>query len=120
MTMSLAVYRVKGHWGALAQSNYSGLRFREPVYRTIRELAMSYFAHYFNTQREKTLRTYSRPVSLHRFDRIGWITAERDVWEIPNFLCTISHTRMLKPGMERSLAKMDDRLYRAGCLGMAK
>ncbi|MGH9594915.1 MAG: hypothetical protein ACRD5L_17620 [Bryobacteraceae bacterium] len=116
----VAVYRAKGRWGALAKSNYSGLRSREPVYRTIRELAMSYFEHYFNPRREKTLRTYSRPVSLRRFDRMGWITAERDVWEIPNYLCGIRHTRMMTPAMERSLARMDDRLYEAGCVGTAK
>lgn len=116
----IAVYRLHGRWGAVAKSNYSGLRSREPVYRTIRELAMSYFEHYFNPRREKTLRTYSRPVSLRRFDRMGWITAERDVWEIPNYLCDISHTRMMTPAMERSLSRMDDRLYQAGCVGTAK
>ncbi len=115
----VAVYRLNGRWGAVAKSNYSGLRSREPVYRTIRELAMSYFEHYFNTRREKTLRTYSRPVSLRRFDRMGWITAERDVWEIPNHLCEINHTRMMTPAMERSLSRMDDRLYEAGCVGTA-
>ena len=66
----LAVYRVDGHWGALAKSDYSGLRSREPVYRTLRELVMSYFEHYYNLAGEKTLRTYSRPVNLARFDRM--------------------------------------------------
>src|ERR1035438_1953757 len=65
----LAVYRSRGHWGAVAKSNYSGLRSREPVYRSLRELVMSYFEHYFNLRREKTLRHYSRPVNLRRFDR---------------------------------------------------
>ena len=65
----LAVYRVDGRWGAVAKSDYSGLRSREPVYSTIRELAMSYFEHFFNPAGEKTLRAYSRPVSLARFDR---------------------------------------------------
>jgi hypothetical protein len=113
----LAVYRVNGHWGAVAKSDYSGLRSREPVYRTIRELAMSYFEHYYNPAGEKTLRAYSRPVNLSRFDRMGWITAERDVWEIPNHLCEIPHSQILTPKMARSLAKMDRRLYKAGRLG---
>jgi hypothetical protein len=113
----LAVYRVNDHWGALAKSDYSGLRSREPVYRTIRELAMSYFEHYYNPAGEKTRRTYSRPVNLARFDRMGWMTAERDVWEIPNHLCDLLHTRILTPRMERGLAKMDCRLYKAGRLG---
>ena len=115
----LAVYRVSGCWGALAKSDYSGLRSREPVYRTLRELVMSYFEHFFNPAGEKTLRTFSRPVNLRRFDRIGWMTREDDVWEIPNHLCDIPHTRLLRPGMDRRLARMDDRLYKAGRLGGA-
>ena len=113
----LAIYRHKGRWGAIAKSDYSGLRSREPVYRTIRELAMSYFEHYYNSKGEKTLRSYSRPVSLRRFDRMNWMTVERHVWEIPNHLCDIPHTKILKPGMERAIARMDERLYRAGRLG---
>jgi hypothetical protein len=114
----LAVYRVRGLWGALAKSDYAGLRSREPVYRTLRELVMSYFEHYYNPAGEKTLRTYSRPVNLARFDSLGWMTAERDVWEIPNHLCDIPHTRIFPPRLARSLARMDRRLYKAGRCGM--
>src|SRR3954465_6787047 len=64
----LAVYRIYGRWGAIAKSDYAGLRSREPVYATIRELAMSYFDHYYNPAGEKTLRAYSKPVNLARFD----------------------------------------------------
>jgi hypothetical protein len=113
----LAVYRLNQRWGAVAKSDYSGLRSREPVYRTIRELAMSYFEHYFNPKGEKTLRTWSRPVDLKRFDKRGWIGAEEDVWYIPEYLCGISHTAILTPKMERALSPMDDRLYKAGRLG---
>jgi len=113
----LAVYRAGGRWGALAKSDYSGLRSREPVYLTIRELVMSYFEHYFNEAGEKTLRAYSRPVNLRRFDRIGWTSREDHVWEIPNYLCDIRHTAIL-PARVR-LARMDRRLYAAGRLGGA-
>jgi hypothetical protein len=113
----LAVYRVRGLWGALAKSDYSGLRSREPVYRTLRELAMSYFEHYYNPAGEKTLRAYSRTVNLTRFDSMGWMTAERDVWEIPNHLCDIAHTRLLPRQTGRDLAHMDHRLFEAGRLG---
>jgi hypothetical protein len=113
----LAIFRQRGHWGAIAKSNYSGLRFREPVYRTLRELAMSYFEHYFNLGGEKTLRTYSRPVNLRRFDRLGWMTAERDVWEIPQYLTTIPHTALLKADLTRRLSRVDARLQAAGRLG---
>jgi hypothetical protein len=115
----MALFRHGGLWGAIAKSNYSGLRFREPVYRTIRELAMSYFEHYFNLQGEKTLRGYSRPVSLKRFDRIGWMTAEEDVWAVPEFLCTIAHSKILPAGRERGLSRVDKRLFNAGRYGSA-
>lgn len=110
----IAVYRVRGFWGAVAKSDYSGLRSREPVYRTLRELVMSYFEHYYNPEGEKTLRTYSRPVNLRRFDKLDWVTREADVWEIPNYLCEIPHRPILKRGMERRIAPMDRRLYEAG------
>jgi hypothetical protein len=113
----LAVYRRDGCWGSIAKSNYSGLRHREPVYRTLRELAMSYFEHYFNLEREKTLRGYSRPIHLARFDAIQWMTAEEDVWAVPEYLCQISHTPLLTRGQIRRLAPVDDRTFAAGLAG---
>jgi hypothetical protein len=117
----LAIFRLRGHWGAVAKSNYSGLRYREPVYRTLRELVMSYFEHYYNLKREKTLRNYSRPVNLRRFDAIAWMTAEEDVWTVPEYLCTIRHTPLLKPGIGGMgvprLGRVDDRLFAAGLVG---
>ncbi|HVN02855.1 MAG TPA: hypothetical protein VMT86_00480 [Bryobacteraceae bacterium] len=113
----LAIFQQNGHWGAIAKSNYSGLRFREPVYRTLRELAISYFEHYYNLAGEKTLRNYSRPVNLRRFDRIGWMTAEDDVWEIPNYLLAIAHIPLLPPRLTRRLNHVDARLQAAGRLG---
>jgi hypothetical protein len=63
----IAVFRRDRHWGAIGTSKFTGLRFREPVYRTLRELAMSYFEHYYNLEGERTLRGYGRPVNLaHR------------------------------------------------------
>lgn len=113
----LAVFRQAGHWGAIAKSNYSGLRFREPVYRTPRELVMSYFEHYYNPSGEKTLRTYSRPVNLARFDRIHWMTSEDELWPLCEHLVKIPHIRLLQKGADRRLARMDDRLYAAGLVG---
>lgn len=114
----LAVYRVNRHWGALAKSDYAGLRSREPVYASIRELVMSYFEHYYNPAGEKTLRTHSRPVNLARFDRsLQWMVTFDEVWAIPEYLCEISHTPILKKPTERNLARMDARLYQAGRVG---
>ncbi len=114
----LAVYKLNEGWGAVAKSDYSGLRSREPVYRTIRELAMSYFEHYFNPKGEKTLRAHSkRPVDLKRFDKRGWITSEEEPWYIAEYLCEVPHADVLAPKMERALSPMDERLYKAGRLG---
>jgi hypothetical protein len=113
----LAIFRQRGCWGAIAKSNYAGLRFREPVYRSLRELAMSYFEHYYNPAGDKTLRTYSRPVNLRRFDRIGWMTAEEDLWPISDYLFSIPHTRLLTSGVVRNLNRMDARLMLAGKVG---
>ncbi len=113
----LAVFRRHNCWGAIAKSNYTGLRFREPVYRTLRELAMSYFESYFNLQREKTLRRYSRPVNLRRFDNIDWMTTEQDLWPISNHLVKIPHTPLLTPTATRALARVDPRVFAAGLVG---
>jgi len=115
----LAIYRVDGHWGAVAKSNYTGCRYREPVYRSLRELAMSYFNLYFNMRRERTLRTFSRPVNLARFDSEHWMTSEEEVWFIPNYLCEIFHYKLLRPEMIKRLRRVDERLFQAECLGKA-
>jgi len=113
----IALYRVNGRWGSIARSNYSGLRFREPVFRTVRDLVLSYVEGYFNLRREKTLRRYSRPFDLSRFDRIGWMTAEEDLWEIPNHLVGIRHHRLLTPAQERSLGSVSRVVFGAGLVG---
>jgi hypothetical protein len=113
----LALFRQHGCWGAIAKSNYAGLRFREPVYRTLRALAMSYFEHYYNPEGEKTLRSYSRPVNLRRFDRIEWMTTAADLWPISDYLFRIPHRRLLAPGAVRRLTRMDARLFAAGKVG---
>ncbi len=111
----LAIFRERGRWGAIAKSNFSGLRYREPVYSTPRELVMSYFEHYFNLRRERTLRGYSLPVNLRRFDRIGWRTAEEAVWDIPIHLTEIKHFNLVAGG--QSFTTVDRRSFLAGTLG---
>ena len=115
----LAVYRERGHWGAIGKSNFSGLRFRAPVYRTLRELALSYFEDYVNLRGERTLRAYSRPVDLARFDRShrGWMTSEDDLWWIAEHLVDVPHARLLTAAMTRNLARVDRRSLEAGLVG---
>jgi hypothetical protein len=115
----IAVFRERGHWGAIAKSNFSGLRFREPVHRSLRELAMSYFEGYINLRGDRTLRAYSRPVNLARFDRAhpGWMTAETDIWWVAEHLVGVRHTPLLTPAMIRHLSRVDQRSLEAGMVG---
>jgi hypothetical protein len=113
----LAIYRVDGHWGAVAKSNFTGCRYREPVHRSLRELALSYFNLYFNLRRERTLRTFSRPVNLTRFDPLHWMTTEKPIWFIVDYLFEIHHYQLLRAGMAKRLHRVDERLFRAEILG---
>ena len=113
----IAVYRTDGCWGAVAKSNYNGLRYRSPVYRTLRELVMSYFEDYYNPAGEATLRAYSRPVLLRRFDSLSWRTAEDHLWNIPRHLFRIPHLPVLRGHAARRRHYIDKRLYHAGLLG---
>lgn len=113
----IAVYRRHGLWGSIARSNYSGLRFREPVFRTVRDLVISYVEGYFNLRRQKTLRRYSRPFDLSRFDQIDWMTTDEDLWEIPNHLVGIRHYRLLALEQERGLAPVSRVVFGAGLVG---
>ena len=112
----IAVFRRRGLWGAIGTSKFTGLRFREPVYRTLRELAMSYFEHYYNLAGERTLRGHGRPVNLARFDRLQWMTSNTDLWAIAEHLERIPHISLLPPGVAGRLTPLDARLRAAGLL----
>lgn len=114
----LAVYKQDGHWGALAKSNFVGLRFREPVYRTLRELVMSYFEVYFNVAREKTLRGYTLPLNLTSFDRLNWMASDDHLERIAERLDQVRRVPLLTPAMIANLSLVDERSYRAGMLGV--
>jgi hypothetical protein len=116
----VALYRIDGCWGSLARSNYSGLRFREPIFRSVRELALSYFESYFNLRRQKTLRRYSAPFDLSRFDGRGWETSEEDLWWIAEHLVTARHYPIVTPKQASRLATVDRRMFAAGLVGLAK
>ena len=113
----IAVYRWRRLWGAIGTSKFTGLRNREPVYRTLRELAMSYFEHYFNLDGERTLRGYGRPVNLTRFDRLHWMTAEIDLWPIAEHLERIPHVALLPPRVTTRLTPVSRGIRAAGLLG---
>ena len=107
-----------GAWGAVAKSNYVGLRYREPVYRTLRELVMSYFEPYYNTEGERSLRAYSVPVDLRRFDALSWTTQDSGLDAVAERLDDARHYPILTRAMVRRLTKVDRRSYEAGMLGV--
>ena len=93
------------------------LRYREPVYKSIRELVMSYFHEYFtNHNGRKTLRSYSMPIDLSRFDKQGWMTAEEDVWYIPEYLFEVQHQPILSRSQIAMLRKADSIEIQAGSI----
>lgn len=116
----LAIYQYDGHWGAIAKSNFAGLRYREPVYRSLRELAMSYFDVYYNLLGERTLRAFSRPVDLSRFNRLDWMTTEKPVWFVAEHLCQVRHTPLISNAQEKRLTRLDKRAHAAGLTGYSK
>jgi hypothetical protein len=116
----LAVFKSRGHWGAIAKSNFAGCRYREPVYRTLRELALSYFHVYFNLRGERTLRRYSQPVNLARFDRRDWMTTDKGTWFIAEHLVDIPHRPLLKCGLEKHLTRVDRRTWESEMVGHRK
>lgn len=116
----VAIFKQRGHWGAVAKSNFAGCRYREPVYRTLRELAMSYFNIYFNLRFQRTLRRYSRPVNLARFDRWNWMSTNKPVWFIAEHLCEIPHTSLVTRAMVKNLTRLDSRSVKAEMTGHRK
>jgi hypothetical protein len=114
----LAAYRQDGHWGAIAKSNFVGLRYREPVYRSLRELVMSYFEVYFNVACEKTLRGYTQPLNLSPFDRCNWMTSDEHLEAIMHRLDRVRRFYILTPAMRANLSRVDERSCQAGMLGV--
>jgi len=108
----LALYKKNGDWGAVAKSRYPGLRSRQPVYRTLRELAMSYFEFYFNHRAKRTLRKYSIPLSLTRFDAENWREKDETVAAISDALDATRHMRLVSPLQGNRLPKVDKWLFR--------
>jgi len=113
----IAIYKERGHIGAVAKSNFSTLRFREPIYRTYRELALSYFEVYYNTLGEKSLRAYSRPLDLRAFNHREWMTMDEDLQWLSARLDMLRHYPLIDEEMARRLQPVDRRLYEAGLLG---
>lgn len=103
----VTLFRQYNRWGGITKTNHGVLRFREPIYRDIRELAASFFHEYFLHNGKKTLRSYSKPLDLSRFDHKGWVTAEEDIWYVPITLDRIKHYSLVPPKLVRRLRRAD-------------
>lgn len=115
----LAVFKRNGCWGAVAKSNFSGLRYREPIYRSLRELAMSYFEDYYSLTRKRSLRGYTRPLNLATFDSIDWMSSDERLDDLGVALGEIRSYRLLTPAQVRALHPLDERSFNAGAYGAA-
>lgn len=114
----LAVYRLNDLWGAVAKSNFNGLRLREPVFRTLRELAMSYFEDYFNVDGVKSLRYYTVPIDLTRLDKYNWMSEDSGADVIEKILKHRGKTSLVPRDAISSFNKVDELSYQAGMLGV--
>jgi hypothetical protein len=102
----ITLYKRDGLWGAISKSNHPYVRFRDPVYRTIRELVMSYVHEYYNTNGQKSLRSYGAPLSLTTFRPTDWITGT-DAWEIAEALCDVRHIQLMTKKQASNLRPID-------------
>ena len=110
----VALYKRNGYWGAISKTNHASLRFRDPVYRTIRELALSYFHEYFNNKsRKKVLRSYSKPFNLKRLGT-KWITAEDDLYFIADAIDRSPHFPIVPKKNKKMIRRADRVELRAG------
>ena len=112
----LALFQHNGNWGCIAKSNYAFLRFREPVYRSLRELVMTYFESYTSTEKRKTLRGYTRPLDLSVFAP-DWMWSEAGIAEISRRLYRRKPIPLISPEDSTSLSLADERFYQANTLG---
>ena len=110
----VAVYKKDGCFGAISKTNHVVLRYREPVYKTIRELVMSCFHEYFLDTGKKTLREYSDLLDLNRFNKLVWRTTHQDLFEIPEYLDDIKHYKILTPKQIKNLRLADKIEIEAG------
>ena len=110
----VCVFKRNGYWGAISKTNHAVLRYREPIYKNIRELAMSFFHEYFDDNGKKTLRSYSMPVNLARFDKLNWMTSEENVWFVDDYLGKVKHFPILTRSQILSLRKADKPEIEAG------
>ena len=113
---AIAVFKVGGKWGAISKTNHAVLRYREPIYDSIHELVLSYFHEYFLDDGKKTLRSYTNPVDLRKFDSKNWITSDKELWYIDKYLSKVPHIPILNKKQTAALRRADPVEIKAGKL----
>ncbi len=114
----ICVFKEDGLWGAISQSRYHTLQWRDPVFRSLRELVLSYFVFYNNMRGEKTLYSYSKPVNLTRFDHTNWMTSEENLWDIGNYLFTVQHYDLIAQRQRKHLRPLSKAFVKADTMRM--
>ena len=110
----LALYQIEGRWGAVAKSNYVNLGFREPVYKSLRELVMTYFEHYASMHQEKTLRGYTRPLDASRYTHLNWAWEDAGAQKLySKHFYGRKVIRLITAHMAKHLSPITDRAYAA-------
>lgn len=109
----LAIYKRGACFGSIAKSNFTGLRGREPVYRGLRELLMSYFEPFFNLAKNRTLRGYTRPLDLRRYDKQSWTHDDRTMEAIAQGLDNSPKVQLFTPAQVRAFSKVDELTVRS-------
>jgi hypothetical protein len=114
----LAIYKYHGFFGAIAKSNFPGLRMREPIHRSLRELVITYFETFFNVKGVKTLRSYTRPLDLRQFDQFDWIHLPSTIQIIESRLLSKPRIPLITQEMTNQLSPVDPLSYNAGTVGV--
>lgn len=114
----LAIFRQNGCYGAVAKSNFAGLRYREPLYRSLRELVMSYFEWFFNLHGQKTLRSYTRPLDLSKYDHADWMVSDGGADLIEKRLAQLRQIALFPAEWAARLNAVDALTRQAGMMGV--
>jgi hypothetical protein len=114
----IVLYRRDGHLGAVAKSNFVGLRYREAIHRNLRELVLSYFEPYFNVNGERSLRSFTRPLDLSTLDKAGWMWSDAGADAVERRLAQLKRIPLLTERMIAHLSSVDQLTFQAGMLGV--
>lgn len=115
----ITIFKHDGHWGAISKGNHAYVRYRDPVYRTLRELSMSYFNEYYDLNGIKTLRSFSLPVDLRKYSPEDWITGS-GAWKVAEDLGAVRHFNLLSTKQEKLLRPIDALERKAAQIAMHK